>query len=524
MSLENIKKMYDKLNYFDQFGGSVILFIIISIILIISISYCFININSQPIIDDWPNQRCKPYIIPYAGFITHPEGVSAIDYTYQNFTFCTQNILSSITGMAVEPVTFVLNLLKNMSGHIKTEINSIRGMFNKVRSMFQDISEEIMGRIINFTIPLQQIIISFKDLIGKIQGTMTAGLFTLLGSYYTLKSLMGAIAEFIIKILITLVALIAVFWIFPFTWGAAISNTAIFIAIAIPMVIILSFMINVLHVQTKFKMPKLKCFDENTLLKMNDNTEKKILDIQVNDILQGNNRVTACFIVESNGSIIYDLDGINVSDSHLVKYNEKWIPIKNHPKAIKLDSYEKPFLFCLNTSNKVINIKDFIFTDWDEIMDDEFNEIKSKCNLLINNKNNIHTFLDSGIVGTTKIKLKNNSYKYIKDIKIGDKLINGEIVYGLVKINGNTIKEQFKYNLGNNLFVEGSQNLNICDKKFNFNSTLNINLNKKNINNYSELYHLLTDKKTFYIGDCCFYDYNAAIDLFLDKNKKNYYL
>ena len=200
--LQNITKMYEKLNYFDQYGGSVILFIIITIILILIISYCLIMVNSQPIIDDWVNQRCKPNIIPFAGLITHPEGVSASDYTFQNFNYCIQNILSSITGTAVEPLTFVTNTLKAMADKIKNDIQSVRAMFDKVRTMFQQVSQEIMGRIINITIPLQQIVISFKDLLSKIQGVMTAGLFTVLGSYYTLKSLLGAIAQFIISILI----------------------------------------------------------------------------------------------------------------------------------------------------------------------------------------------------------------------------------------------------------------------------------------------------------------------------------
>ena len=96
--LHKLKKMYEKLNYFDQYGGSVILFIIITILIILFASYCKIMANTQPIIDDWPNQRCKPSIIPFAGLITHPDGVSASEYTHQNFTYCTQNILSSITS------------------------------------------------------------------------------------------------------------------------------------------------------------------------------------------------------------------------------------------------------------------------------------------------------------------------------------------------------------------------------------------------------------------------------------------
>ena len=59
-NLENLKKMYENVGYFDQYGGSVILFILVTLILFLLISYCYIMINAQPIIDDWANQRCKP--------------------------------------------------------------------------------------------------------------------------------------------------------------------------------------------------------------------------------------------------------------------------------------------------------------------------------------------------------------------------------------------------------------------------------------------------------------------------------
>jgi hypothetical protein len=45
--------------------------------------------------------------------------------------------------------------------------------------------------------------IALMDTFQKIQGTMTAGLYTMLGSYYTLQALMGAIIELIIKILVS---------------------------------------------------------------------------------------------------------------------------------------------------------------------------------------------------------------------------------------------------------------------------------------------------------------------------------
>jgi len=525
--IKNIEKMYDKLTYFDQYGGSVLLFIITTILLLILVSYCFTMINVQPIIDDWPNQRCKPYIIPFAGWVTKPDDTTSVDYTLTNFTYCTQNILSGITGTMVEPITFVVDTIKHVLDIIKEAINSIRAMFDKVRTFFQTMAEELMGRIMNMMIPLQQIIISVKDFISKIQGSMTAGLFTLFGAYYTLKSLMGAIAQFIITILIALAVMIAIFWLLPFTWGAAIANTAIFIAIAIPMTIILVFMIDVLKVQTSLSIPKVKCFDKNTLITMNDGSNKKIIDINVGDILENNNSVTGKMKVETKGSYMYMLDDIIVSDSHIVNYCDKWIPVSQHPKAKKIDKYEEPYLYCLNTTSKIITINNVTFTDWDEIHEKEINSIFEKSNYLLRERKDIHKFLDGGFVGNTLIKLNDDTSKNIKDINVGDILLNKEYVYGIVEINGLDLHQQNKYTLGNNKKVIEGANLNICDKKICVTRTIDLAKEYNYLNNYKEdigikeekLYHLLTDKNTFYVGDVKFYDYNASIDMFLDKTK-----
>ena len=525
---QNLKKMYDNLNYFDQYGGSVLLFIIISILIFLGVSYCFVMINAKPIADDWPNQRCKPNIIPFAGLITHPDGVTATEYTSENFTYCIQNILSDIMGASVAPITFVSNGLLVIANSISKALQLIRAMIDKIRSFAQSIFEEIMGRIMNIMIPLQEIIISFRDLVGKIQGSMTGGLFTLLGSYYTLKSLMGAIAQFIIIILIAIAVMVAIFWIIPFTWGAAIANTAIFIAIAIPMAIILSFMIDVLKVRTSLSIPGIRCFDKNTLFTMNDGSEKIISEINVGDILSNNNKVTAVIKVETEETPMYFLDGVYVSYSHKIFYYGKWITIREHPDSIKLAEYNEPYLYCLNTTNKIIVINELILSDWDEIDENDFIEISNNPFKEINKESDIHSFLDGGFEGLTPIFLNNGEVRNIKDICVGDILQNGEKVYGIVEINGKNINEQYKFILGENLVLEGGPNLVICDKKiqeittlaFPLHSTtsktcnIKMELNKR----HDKLYHLLTDKKSFQIGDIQFYDYNAAIDIFLEKN------
>ena len=515
-TLDKIEELYSKLGYMDQYGGSVVLFIIISITLVIIVSYCISKSNAQNIIDDWANQRCSVTIIPFAGMITHPENMTAFEYTQENFNYCTQQILSSISAPAIEPLSFITSILISLSNQIQESLQAARAMFNRIRLVIESIVGNIMSRLVNIMTPLQKIILGGKDILNKMQGTMTTILFSALGGYYSLKSLLGAVAQFISNMLISLAILIVILWIMPFTWGFAGVMSGVFIATAVPFAVLLIMMKVILNIDG-YKVPKLKCFDKNTLIPMNDGNTKQIYKIQVGDILYDNNKVTGIICVETKGSIMYYLNSIFVSDTHIVNYNRKWIPVYKHPDAIKCAEYNEPYLYCLNTSNKTIIINNITFTDWDEIYGKNIKEIRSNTYIKLDGLDLIHKQLDGGFEGSTMVKLVSGEFKKIKDILIGDTLEKNEVVYGIVEIDGTNLNEQFKFILGKNI-IEGGPNLVICDSKIDCSSTLGI-LNKIKLQkNHDKLYHLLTDKKTFTIENIQFYDYNAAIDIFLEKN------
>jgi hypothetical protein len=214
---------------------------------------------------------------------------------------------------------------------------------------------------------------------------------------------------------------------------------------------------------------------------------------------------------------MYNLNNIIVSGCHTVFSNEKWIRVENHLDASKIENYSEPYLYCLNTSNKTIIINNITFTDWDEIYGKNIKEIRSNTYIKLDGLDLIHKQLDGGFEGSTIVKLVSGEFKKIKDVLIGDTLEKNEVVYGIVEIDGTNLNEQFKFILGKNI-IEGGPNLVICDSKIDCSSTLGI-LNKIKLQkNHDKLYHLLTDKKTFTIENIQFYDYNAAIDIFLEKN------
>jgi hypothetical protein len=498
--LKAIEKLYKKLTYFDQYGSSIALLIIITIILFLICAYCFVMINIVPIQDNWPQERCKLNIMPFAGLINAPSGTSISDYTSQNFSFCLQNKLSSVAGYAMEPVTFVTNMLTELMNGIKDSLNAVRGMFDKIRTSIQNIVQELMGRIMNMMIPLLTIIISMKDFLAKVQGIIVAGLYTLMGSFMTIQSLFGAIAQIIIIILIALAAVVMAMWIIPATWGVAAVMTVIFIGIATPMAIILAFMIEYLHVKPDLSIPTIKCFDKNTQIKLKTGQYISITDVNVGDELFDGDKITTKIKVTSKNSIMYNLNGIIVSDSHKIKYNNTWKNVSEHPEAIIINNYDEEFLYCLNTESKVIKLQNYIFSDWDEVFDPPDNkEMVSNIN--------------SGFGKNTVVKLKNGKKKEIDQIKIGDILEGESFVYGIVEINGHNMP-QFRYNIYNNTFY-GSTNL-IYNNKNKIHSTNNLDINEKQIvRSHDKLYHLLTNNSTFRINNLIVYDYNTLIDVFL---------
>ena len=514
-SYKKLKPLYDGLTYFDQYGSSLLLCIIITIVFLLLVSYCFALIYSQPIIDDWVNQRCNPSVMPFAGIINAPPGQSATDFTKDNFDYCTQSVVKGVTGNAIQPLTFITSSITDVFNKIQEAINRIRAMFNKIRQQIRAVGEEIMGRIMNIMVPLQQVIIGMKSMLGRTQGILTAGLYTLLGSYYTLSSLMGSVAESIVTILVALAVMIASFWMVPFTFGIAAADTAIFLAISIPMVIILSFMTSKLKIGSNFKIPNLKCFDEFTPIKMKDGKFKPIRNICVGDELWGDDQVTAVFKVTTEGSRMYRLNNIIVSDSHLVQLKEKFIKVGDHPDSVALDDYGSPYLYCLNTTSKFIRIHDHVFSDWDEIFESDFTKFKERKSTQQDtfSTKQIHEYFDGGFIGSTEIELITGEKKNITEIKVNDILIGGEKVYGFVEINASNLKNTGTYNLGKGVAVHGGPNLNFYLENLVTSTLDNGIIYTPSDERLSKFYHLLTDKKTFYVGGVLFLDYNAAVDL-----------
>lgn len=249
--------------YFDQHMHSVILFILLTIAITSTAVYSHVVLKRDEIAQNWATERCRPAYLPFAGYIHNPTDKSNFEYTGENFQYCVQNILVNITGTALQPIQYLLSALSGDNAQMGSALNSIRGMTATIRDNVTNFTQGVMQRILSIIIPFQRIFIALIDTMNKTQGILATGLYTSLGTYYTLQSLMGAILEMIVKILSALLIVIIGLWAAPVTWPAAVSSSAIFTAIAVPLGVIAIFMNQMLGVSAS-PIPKLRCFDGNT--------------------------------------------------------------------------------------------------------------------------------------------------------------------------------------------------------------------------------------------------------------------
>lgn len=438
-SVEFVNNLYEKLGYFDYYGTSVLFFMLITFFVFCVFSYCIIAQEKQKIIDDWTNQRCKPQNIPFAGWINKPADKTAFQYTGENFNYCVQNILVSITGYILQPFNYLISSLTSVFNELEEDVNASRGAMATLRDKVKIIFQNVFNRLLNVVIPIQKIFIALVDTLNKTQGILTSALFTMFGSYLSLQSLLGAILELIVKILVALAAVIVGLWAVPVTWPTAASLSAVFLAISIPMSIIVIFMSEVMHIKSS-AIPSLRCFDKNVRIGLKNGRYLNICDVQVGDVLKNGDRVTATMRVSSKYIEMYILDGIIVSGTHYVKYNGNWIYVKNHPYAILMPGYEhtRPFIYCLNTTSKQIVINNMIFADWDELfgkeLKDVINHVRNIPPFENTTKSDLHKYIDFGFYKKDIVECDNMCYKKISEVKIGDKTASNNMVYGIVHL------------------------------------------------------------------------------------------
>ena len=141
-------KCSDSLSYGDLYGGSILATILVIIAFIYLISYFYIKYKLNYLKDNWEDIKCNPLYMPFAGKIYQPTDQTESEFTDNNYSYCTQNILQGVAQNAFNPVTTVTDVIAETFAAFVNSVNGMRNMFDYLRNQIGAIFAKIYAQIL----------------------------------------------------------------------------------------------------------------------------------------------------------------------------------------------------------------------------------------------------------------------------------------------------------------------------------------------------------------------------------------
>ena len=355
---EKLNRIYNLKGYMDKYGLDVWLTIFLVFMFFVATTYFTIKNKLEPIKADWINQKCNPSYIPFAALINKPVGMSATQYTAENFAGCVQQTLIYVAQAFMAPIYYIMGNLNLLFKTLIEAIASVRAFFSRIRNSMKDITENLFSRLINLTIPLMALQVKVRTIFGQVIGALTASFMVMLGAFTTMKSLFANIVNILIMILILMAVAIIILYIItaipvfgfislPILYASILA----FFIIALVTILILVLFKEVLNMSSP-GVPSCPtgCFAPETPIDMALETPinmvKPISTVEVGDKLKDGAVVTGIIKYTSATQDMYELDGIYVTGQHRVFYKNEWLKAKDHPASRLVSDYKEkqPFL------------------------------------------------------------------------------------------------------------------------------------------------------------------------------------
>merc|ERR1711871_826524 len=121
--------------------------IIIILVFFVLISYFYVKSKMKDIQQNWPEEKCKPSIIPFAGLVNPPPDGSSMEYTEDNFNQCLNTTLEGVADVAMQPIYYSMSIVNEFVQGMVDALNKLREMFDKIRKDIATFSQDVYNRV-----------------------------------------------------------------------------------------------------------------------------------------------------------------------------------------------------------------------------------------------------------------------------------------------------------------------------------------------------------------------------------------
>jgi hypothetical protein len=375
-------------------------FAILTAVLLTGLILMFTLGNLTEISKNFEKYRCNPLLIPFAGMFGYD--------AKENLNFCLSSVFNQQAASAFGPVY-------GMLGQFVAVITQITNATLGLRALFANFFASVNGFIGNVRDRIQAILLSIRmsflrlqNLMGKVYGTMISVVF------------MGTSA---------------------LTAGMNLGDN------------------DLVRFMTEF------CFVSDTPVQRADGSYATIAELKIGDRLaptpQGDTPVvTSTLVFDGSQTNLVDIDGVRLSEMHYVYNNSRrnFIPAKYHPHATPTNAVSR--LYCLNVSGNVF----WVGADASRLLVADYDEhalpgVAEATQIVALNALNGHASAEEtvddyslGLDMRLEFAMKNGLWKKLLEIQIGDEVLGGGKVLGLVD---ETVARAIK--LPSGAYISGAQ-------------------------------------------------------------------
>ena len=249
-----IAPIYENRGYLGMYGNDVFITLVLLSITLGLVSYSSYQSVVAQLRLNWNTQKCNPIVMPFAGLIMPKPNQTTSETTYENFNYCIQQDISAVFGIIMMPFEFVLYIAIAFLDTVLEVIMAAIQFILWLKAQLGGIFAQIYTKILNFLIPIIEMIIHMRDALGKVNGILITALYTTMNIYNITVSGIINIMNILIDLMIVLIAVLVGMIIFAFALiptpafivGLAtyISATVIILGLVLPTIVICTLMHN----------------------------------------------------------------------------------------------------------------------------------------------------------------------------------------------------------------------------------------------------------------------------------------
>lgn len=353
---------------------------ILTLLFVIVLVVFFVIGFMREVSENWSRYRCKPFVMPFAEFYGYDSS--------ENINFCLQTFFKSQSSDAFGPIYELLAKYATAMGLMVNSVNGYRKLLGNTMTASNVFIRKVRDRIQSVLFQIRMSFLKLQVLMNRVYGTMYSVVW------------MGSSA---------------------ITAGLNLADNDL-----------IKFMFEF-------------CFAPNTLLRLADGTMKEIQFVEVGDLLEGDIRVTSTFLFDGSKTPVVQIGKDILSSQHYVQTpSGSWSPASQYPDAAPASSL--PRLCCLNVEgHRFKTASGLVVADYDESSDPEvvqaaqhvahsaLNGGGSESNMSNGASCSYVRDYSLGFDPDAEVHMSNDTWKSADCVRIGDTLIDGNMVCGIVK-------------------------------------------------------------------------------------------